>query len=120
MNEQPEPPVDEPLNWWCATCQLFVDDDHGHQTMHALTAGRPRSLEKKTHYFTFGQAHRHELRSGIVLDKDCVVSITAPDPKEVMFDTFGDHWSLEYPTLPDMSFYPRGIYVFKHGTFIKE
>ncbi len=61
-----------------------------------------------TSYFTFGQAHRHEI-NGIVFDKDCVVKITGEEPRGVMFGLFGRQWSMEYFTTPDMKHYPRGI-----------
>lgn len=61
-----------------------------------------------TRYFTFGQVHVHEYQ-GVVLDKDCVVKITADDPRQTMFDLFGPKWSFEYPDPPDMRHFPRGI-----------
>lgn len=61
-----------------------------------------------TQYFTFGQAHRHVV-GGIIFDKDCVVEITADDPRQVMFYTFGNKWSMQYDTPPDMSHFSGGI-----------
>lgn len=63
-----------------------------------------------TSYFTFGQGHVHSV-NGCTFDKDIVVKITAEDPRQVMFDTFGRKWSHEYTELPDMRWYPRGVYV---------
>jgi hypothetical protein len=63
----------------------------------------------KTSYFTFGQGHRHEI-GGVVYDKDCVLKITAEDPRAVMFEMFGPKWSMEYDE-------PQSIHVFPRGTF---
>lgn len=62
----------------------------------------------KTMYFTFGQNHIHYYGDKI-LNKDTVVKITAIDPLEVMFKTFGGKWSRDFDSPPDMSFYPKGI-----------
>lgn len=62
----------------------------------------------KTSYFTFGQSHAHAL-NGKTFDKDCVVKITAPDPRAVMVEAFGEKWGMEYDAEPDMSYYPRGV-----------
>lgn len=61
-----------------------------------------------TAYFTFGQTHVHSV-NGITFDKDCVVKITAGDPRQVMMDTFGVKWAMEYGSQPDLSYYPRGV-----------
>ena len=63
----------------------------------------------KTSYFTFGQKHVHRV-NGIIWDKDCVAKITAEDPRKVMIETFGRQWSHEYDSLPDLSYYPRGVF----------
>ena len=63
----------------------------------------------KTRYFTFGQSHIHRYKNHI-LDKDCVVRISAEDPRSVMFDNFEDVWAFEYEDMPDMSLFCRGIY----------
>ncbi len=63
----------------------------------------------RTSYFTFGQVHVHSV-NGVTFDKDIVVKITAKDPRQVMVDTFGQKWSMEYDKEPDMKFLPRGIY----------
>lgn len=55
----------------------------------------------KTSYFTFGQVHVHSV-NGRTFDKDTVVKITAEDPRQVMFDTFGNKWGFEYDQPPDM------------------
>jgi hypothetical protein len=62
----------------------------------------------KTAWFTFGQDHVHVVARQR-FDKDTVVMITADDPREVMFKTFGEKWAMQYDTEPDMSFYPKGI-----------
>ena len=62
-------------------------------------------------YFSFGQNHAHAKR-GITFDKDCIVAIEAPShdkARDIMFKEFGKKWSFQYDTLPDMSFFPRGI-----------
>lgn len=65
-----------------------------------------------TQYFTFGQNHAHSVR-GFTYDKDVVVKITADDPRQVMFDTFGRQWAMQYSEheiTPDfMQYFPRGI-----------
>lgn len=61
-----------------------------------------------TAYFTFGQCHSHNL-GGQVFDKDCVVKITATDPRAEMFKLFKRKWSMEYSECPDMKWFPRGI-----------
>jgi hypothetical protein len=64
-----------------------------------------------TLWFTFGQAHRHEF-GGKVFDKDCVLEIIATnevEAREMMFDCFGNKWSMQYSELPDMSYFPRGV-----------
>lgn len=62
-----------------------------------------------TMWFTFGQTHTHSV-NGITFDKDCVVKITAEDPRKRMFSLFGNKWSMEYSNEPDMSYYPRGVF----------
>lgn len=63
----------------------------------------------KTSYFTFGQGHIHTYNEEI-LDKDIVVKITAEDPRSRMFELFGNKWSMQYDEIPNMKFFPRGIY----------
>lgn len=62
-----------------------------------------------TSYFTFGQGHVHSV-NGMTFDKDIVVKITAEDPRQVMVDTFGQRWSMEYDEDPGREFFPRGVY----------
>lgn len=64
----------------------------------------------KTQYFTFGQAHVHSI-GGITFDKDTIVAITADNPREIMFNTFGPKWAMQYDgdELPDLDLFPRGI-----------
>lgn len=67
-------------------------------------------MNEQTSYFTFGQAHVHSV-NGKTFDKDCVVKITAGDPRQIMFDTFGAKWAMQYDeSPPKMEFYPRGIF----------
>lgn len=63
-----------------------------------------------TSYFTFGQCHAHAV-NGITFDKDCVVEITAEDPRQTMVDTFGAKWSMQYDEMPPetLRHFPRGI-----------
>ena len=61
-----------------------------------------------TAYFTFGQSHAHAV-NGKTFDRNTVVEITADDPRQVMFDTFGNKWSMQYDSPPDMSHFPGGI-----------
>lgn len=61
-----------------------------------------------TAWFTFGQAHRHNI-NGQIFDKDTVVEITADNPREEMFKMFGRKWSMEYDKPPGMEHFPKGI-----------
>lgn len=61
-----------------------------------------------TSWFTFGQVHTHSV-NGITFDKDCVVEITAPDPREAMVEAFGVKWSMQYDRPPNLAHFPRGI-----------
>ena len=64
------------------------------------------------YYFTFGQSHAHAY-GGVTYDKDCVVEIDADssnDARQRMFDAFGDKWSMQYDLLPNMEYFPRGIF----------
>lgn len=62
-----------------------------------------------TSYFTFGQSHAHAV-DGITYDKDCVVAITAEDPRAEMFRLFGAKWAMQYDEPPDLKHFPRGIF----------
>ena len=69
-------------------------------------------VNMKKYYFTFGQTHTHSC-SGKTLDKDIVVCIKAKSSNQArdrMFELFGAKWSMQYDELPDMSYYPRGVY----------
>lgn len=63
-----------------------------------------------TSYFTFGQLHVHN-NGCVILDKDCVVKITADDPRAEMFRQFGNQWSMQYDEMtPEiLQHFPRGI-----------
>lgn len=61
-----------------------------------------------TSYFSFGFGHAHSV-GGFTYDKDVLVKITADDPRQVMFDHFGQKWAIQYDEPPDQRFYPRGI-----------
>ena len=65
----------------------------------------------KTRYFSFGQKHTHSC-NGYTLDKNCIVKITAEDPREIMVEYFKDEWAFEYTdfTQEDLKYYPRGVY----------
>ena len=62
-----------------------------------------------TSYFTLGQSHVYRL-NGQTLDRDCVIKITAENPRKVMVEYFGLTWAFEYDECPDMRYFPRGIY----------
>lgn len=64
----------------------------------------------ETNYFTFGFGHAHSV-AGFTYDKDIVVKITAEDPRQVMFDTFGTKWAMQYNSLKEvkLEYYPRGV-----------
>lgn len=79
--------------------------------MKTQTEPEPTTQQKpaqKKAYFTFGQYHAHAV-NGITFDKDCVVEIEADDPRQVMYETFGQKWAFEYSNLPDMRYFPRGV-----------
>lgn len=66
----------------------------------------------KTHYFTLGQTCIHRF-NGHILDKDCLIKITAENPSAVMKEHFQYQWAFEYTQAPnkyEREFYPRGIY----------
>ncbi|GIM51994.1 MAG: hypothetical protein Q4B43_05350 [Bacteroidota bacterium] len=63
----------------------------------------------KTHYFTFCQMHVYRF-NGYTLDKDCVVMITAENPRAEMEKHFGLAWGFQYEEKPEMKYFPRGIY----------
>ena len=63
----------------------------------------------KTHYFTLGQSHVYRF-NGQTLDHDCVIKITAENPRDVMVEHFGLKWAFEYDECPEMKYFPRGIY----------
>lgn len=73
----------------------------------------------KTAYFTFGQAHTHSC-GGHTLDKDCIVKITAEDPRAKMFELFGDKWAMQYDSLEKLhlEYYPRGVFDVNNNRFI--
>jgi hypothetical protein len=67
------------------------------------------STTLRTRYYTFGFDHAHAV-NGFTYDKDIVVKVTAPDPRAVMLQWFGQKWSTEYREGDlDMSYFPRGI-----------
>lgn len=64
-----------------------------------------------TSWFSFGQSHAHRV-DGKTFDCDCLVEITADDPREVMFETFGVKWSMEYDEErknESLHYYKRGV-----------
>jgi hypothetical protein len=61
-----------------------------------------------TSWFTFGQIHVHSI-DGKTFDRNCVVKITAPDPRSQMVTYFGVKWAMEYQECPDLAYYPRGV-----------
>lgn len=78
--------------------------------MAGVREGDKGDCEMKTAWFTFGQAHAHSV-NGKTFDRNCVVEITAEDPRQVMFDTFQNKWAFEYDKLEDvhLEHFPRGI-----------
>ena len=63
----------------------------------------------RTSYFTLGQSHVYRF-NGQTLDHDCVIKITAENPRDVMVGYFGLEWAFEYDECPEMVFFPRGVY----------
>lgn len=68
--------------------------------------------DEQVAYFTFGFGHVHAV-NGFTYDKDVVVKIKAPDPRQIMFNTFGRMWAMQYneeEVTPEfMLYFPRGI-----------
>lgn len=65
----------------------------------------------RTIVFSFGQGHEHVI-DGVIFNKDCLVRITAENPRQVMFDVFGAKWCFEYDDarVPDIiHHFPRGV-----------
>ena len=65
----------------------------------------------QTYYFTFGQAHAHDI-DGIVYDRDIVVEVTAESygaARKRFMKYFGTEWAFQYTEKPDMHFFPGGI-----------
>lgn len=63
----------------------------------------------RTSYFTLGQSHVYRL-NGQTLDRDCVIKITAENPRDVMVEYFGLEWAFEYDERPEKRYFPRGVY----------
>ena len=63
----------------------------------------------RTSYFTLGQSHVYRLNEQ-TLDRDCVIKITAENPRELMVEYFGLEWAFEYDERPEMKYFPRGVY----------
>ena len=64
----------------------------------------------KTMWFSFGQAHHHNI-NGQIFDKDTLCEITSHDPRQTMFEIFGASWSMPYEELTDelLSYFPKGV-----------
>lgn len=70
-----------------------------------------------TSYFTFGQKHTHSY-NGVTLDRNIVIKITADNPRDKMFELFGDKWCFEYDKEPNMEYFPKGIFDININKFI--
>lgn len=71
------------------------------------------SGESITRVFSFGMGQAHHW-GGFTWDPNILVCVTAPDPRAVMLEVFGQKWSMEYDPdklTPDEvhRFWPRGI-----------
>lgn len=67
-----------------------------------------------TYYITFGQSHAHRI-GGRLVDKDTVVAIEAKDEntaRNLAFALFGDKWAFLYTELPEMQWFPGGLWEF--------
>ncbi len=84
--------------------------DDGRQT----TEDSPRVLTK---YFTFGQQHTHSV-NGHTMDKDCVIKITAVNPRLKMHELFVNKWAFEHDEIPEMHYFHRGIYFLNEDKWI--
>ena len=65
-----------------------------------------------SYWLTFGQVHTHS-HNGRTFDKDCVVLIQADsmaEARQIAFTTFGVKWAGLYDNLPEMGYYPRGVF----------
>lgn len=75
----------------------------------------------KKYYFTFGFNHVHTV-NGITFDKDIIIEIEADNcvkARSVMFKHFNEKWGMCYYEMPDMKFYPRGIYNLTKKEWVK-
>ena len=53
------------------------------------------------------------MSAGVTLDKNIILEIEAPthaDARAIMFHHFRSEWSMQYDKLPNMEYFPRGIY----------
>ena len=74
-----------------------------------------------------GQIHTYRF-NGQTLDHDCVIKITAENPRDIMVEHFGLKWAFEYNECPEMRYFPRGIYnltenkweLLKHKIILRE
>jgi hypothetical protein len=62
-----------------------------------------------TSYFTFGYIHTHTY-NGIKLDHDVLIKITAENPRQKMHELFGIKWAFQYDKMPDIAYFPKGIF----------
>ena len=65
----------------------------------------------KSLYVTFGQTHAHAV-NGKTFDKDCVCLVKAMSLDrcyEVIKEAFGQKYAMSYTSMPDLSYYPRGV-----------
>lgn len=76
----------------------------------------------KTRYFTLGQVHVHSI-NGHTLDKNCIVKITAENPRKIMMEIFGYRWGFEYTEEEISKFlnlFPKGVYDLINNKWILE
>ena len=54
-----------------------------------------------TNYFTFGKGQVHSVANR-TYDCDTIVKITSENPRQTMFDYFGNNWAFQYDSLEQM------------------
>lgn len=86
-----------------------------------------KDIKVRKTYFSFGHGHKHLIQTLIgdeeishILGVNTLLCVKGDDPRGTMFKLFGDKWSFQYDKIPDMHFFPLGIYELPDLEFIIE
>lgn len=66
-----------------------------------------------TRYFSIGEDHTATLatkKGFVTLTKTTLLKVVSPNPRETMMELLGDKWDGEYEQLPDMEYFPGGVF----------